>query len=263
MLEIRLFLSLALLLMAVAALRPATAQAKDPGGFIRLQNLREPDSKAQNFSTLNKDMGCNRIDDGEYFLDVRPHEKRKFFLQTRLVQIRAAEASLIIQSSDTDCRVAVITGEAVLKNLSDRSMIRIGAGEVYETIATTSGTRRTNELTQHLERWEVPGSKMSVFKSGTFATNLFAIDSEAVPAELQEACNRRKSGKWHYPTQAYKHAEILSPPMNCHYEAGPQLQANLPIPAGLIEHFPPSGVINEQAQSAEQLMAESPMSSVK
>jgi hypothetical protein len=249
---IRLLLALTLIVYSVANSSAAVLAADANSGFTRIDDLKSKTESLQVISGLSNEQSRSLLlADGEYFIENRQTAKTKFCLSTQFIQIRASgESELIVQVNASSCRVAVLKGEAVMKNATERSLIKVEPGAVYEFVLN-AGDRHDRSIGDRFAfDFVTADSRTRVFKTTQATTSLFAVNPSALKLTSRTLCAENRLAKLLDPC---KKAEIVCPPTTCRYDAGCALQDRLRIPLHLVQHFPPAGLLSADLPVAPEM----------
>jgi hypothetical protein len=133
--------------------------------------------------------------------------------------------AVLIQENKHQCRIHVLKGTAIVRSELDRSILKVSAGTVYESVRKAGGSVQYNSFKDLTDG----STGFAVFETTTSRTALLLMASTGKPNELR--------------------AEILSPPTIRNYEVGEATLKQMPIPPQMVSHFPPSGVIPDRAEA--------------
>jgi hypothetical protein len=260
MLLIRLLLALTLISCCLADSSTAALAEDAQAGFTRIDDLRSETESSQVISVPSEQSKSVSLPDGEYFIENRQTAKPKLWLTTRYIQIRTAgESKLIVQANASRCRVAVLKGEAMVKNAAERSLIKVETGAAYEFVLNSSAKGGKPVGDRFASDFVIPESRTRVFKTAQATTTLFAVNPAALKFTRQTSAAEPPLSKSIDPCEK---AEIVCPPTTCRYDAGCALQDKLRIPLHLVQHFPPAGLLAADVPAAQE-MAEAVHDTVK
>lgn len=146
------------------------------------------------------------------------------WVRTEYLAVRAEkEAQVKIDERKSQCRVYVVRGTCIIRNEIDRSVLKLVAGTTYET------TRKSDQSEDHATRpsSDLPDrcKRVRMFDTKLNTTTVFV------------------------PTKSKGRCEMISPPSLMSYSIGESAEALMPIPPDLVAHFPPSGVVADQADT--------------
>lgn len=138
------------------------------------------------------------------------------FASGKWIAIKAdKEAAVIVVETATGSAVQVTNGTVTVRNLSDKSVVRLSQGCAYETVVRADVERRQPEafLSSAAET-------IALFQSKSNTSYLYRMDGSS----------------------KFK-AEIVTPPITQNYSIGDVAAMRLPISRLVSVHFPPSGVV--------------------
>lgn len=124
------------------------------------------------------------------------------------------DAQVIIAESDSSTAIRVLSGSVVLRNLFDRSVIRLSAGMGYEFDYQPDVEKR---------------APAAFIKNAAEAIALFE--------------SRSNTSYLYRMADAKFRAEIINPPTLSSYLLGDTAATKLPMPKLVSMHFPPAGVV--------------------
>jgi hypothetical protein len=125
------------------------------------------------------------------------------------------DATVVVVETDSSSAVRVTSGCVTVRNLSDKSVVRLYAGCAYETVVRDDIMRRQPEA---------------------------FLDTAAETIALFE-CKSNTSFLYRMDSKAKLKVEIFTPPLTQSYSIGDVAATRVPMPRMVSMHFPPTGVV--------------------
>lgn len=217
-----------------------------------------------------------------YHLDKHRKDKSPYYVWTKLVQARVRGTTILFQNTQNSTRITVLEGCVDVMNRTDRSMVRITPGVVYEvkdlSQAATAGAK-TDALSSagsSVSSLSLASAKpVTLFQTQKTMTSIYALNPNA-------ALNHPLLTNFQSPLSSLplvqttltpliskidsviggllngeklNGAQILSVPKALAYEIGPLAGTVFTVPREALGFFPPTGIIGARVPELREVVA--------
>lgn len=219
-----------------------------------------------------------------YHLDKHRKDKSPYYVWTKLVQARVRGTTILFQNTADSTRVTVLEGCVDVLNRTDRSVVRITPGVVYEVKDLSGGaaakkstfTGTNSNVSSSISNVSLASAKpVALFQTQKTATSIYTLNPTA-------ALNHPLLTGFQSPLSSLplvqntltpliskvdalvggllggeklSGAQILAVPRSIAYEIGPLAGTVFNVPREALGFFPPSGIIGSRPPEINDIVA--------
>lgn len=217
-----------------------------------------------------------------YHLDKHRKDKSPYYVWTKLVQARVRGTTILFQNTQNSTRITVLEGCVDVMNRTDRSVVRITPGVIYEvkdlSQAATSGAKADalNATGSTISNLSLAAAKpVALFQTQKTITSIYALNPTA-------ALNHPLLTNFQSPLSSLplvqttltpliskvdsiiggllngeklNGAQILTVPKSLAYEIGPLAGTVFSVPREALGFFPPTGIIGSKVPEIHGVVA--------
>ncbi|MBX9570284.1 MAG: FecR domain-containing protein [Candidatus Obscuribacterales bacterium] len=220
-----------------------------------------------------------------YHLDKHRKDKSPYYVWTKLVQARVRGTTILFQNTENSTRVTVLEGCVDVLNRTDRSVVRITPGVVYEVKDLSAGSKAgansgalgavSTNVASTVSNVALAAKPVTLFQTQKTVTSIYALNpTSALSHPLLTGFQSPLSSLPLVQNtltpliskvdsliggllngEKLNGAQILSVPRSIAYEIGPLAGTAFNVPREALGFFPPSGIIGSKPPELNDVVA--------